>query len=117
MQLRSTVEGSNRVLRGGSWNNNESNCRVANRNNNNPDNRNNNYGFRLVLVPAHRHSRIAATEQIVVLFPAMLWNKEYKLNYPISSALKKNVSKIGYIFNFNMLILKLKNLYNNCHIN
>jgi formylglycine-generating enzyme required for sulfatase activity len=35
------------VLRGGSWNNNASNCRVANRNNNNPDNRNNNYGFRL----------------------------------------------------------------------
>ena len=35
------LEGSNRVLRGGSWNNNATNCRVANRNNNN--------GFRLAL--------------------------------------------------------------------
>jgi retron-type reverse transcriptase len=40
---------SNRVNRGGSWNNNATNCRVANRNNNTPDNRNNNLGFRLVL--------------------------------------------------------------------
>jgi len=37
---------SGRVLRGGSWNNNENNCRVANRNRNNPKNRNNNVGFR-----------------------------------------------------------------------
>ena len=43
------LEGSNRVLRGGSWNNNARNCRVSNRNNNNPDNRNNNNGFRLSL--------------------------------------------------------------------
>lgn len=43
------LEGSNRVLRGGSWNNNASNCRVANRNNNSPSNRNNNNGFRLAL--------------------------------------------------------------------
>jgi len=40
--------GSNRVNRGGSWNNNASNCRIANRNNNSPDNSNNNIGFRLV---------------------------------------------------------------------
>ncbi|MEB3298866.1 MAG: SUMF1/EgtB/PvdO family nonheme iron enzyme [Candidatus Sericytochromatia bacterium] len=39
--------GSNRVIRGGSWNNDASNTRAANRNNNNPDNRNNNIGFRL----------------------------------------------------------------------
>jgi len=37
---------SNRVLRGGSWNNNPQNLRSANRNNNTPDNRNNNIGFR-----------------------------------------------------------------------
>jgi formylglycine-generating enzyme required for sulfatase activity len=43
--------GTNRVLRGGSWNNNAENCRSAYRNNNNPDNRNNNVGFRLVFVP------------------------------------------------------------------
>jgi hypothetical protein len=39
--------GSNRVLRGGNWNNNANNCRVANRNNNNPSNTNN-IGFRSV---------------------------------------------------------------------
>ncbi|MBI1918350.1 MAG: SUMF1/EgtB/PvdO family nonheme iron enzyme [Planctomycetes bacterium] len=40
-----------RVLRGGSWNNNPRNCRCANRNDNAPDNRNNNIGFRVVLRP------------------------------------------------------------------
>ncbi|MBD3335741.1 MAG: SUMF1/EgtB/PvdO family nonheme iron enzyme [Candidatus Eisenbacteria bacterium] len=39
--------GSNRVIRGGNWNNNAQNCRSANRNNNNPGNSNNNIGFRL----------------------------------------------------------------------
>jgi len=34
-------------LRGGSWNNNEDNARVAIRNNNHPNNRNNNIGFRV----------------------------------------------------------------------
>ena len=38
---------SNRVLRGGSFNNNASNVRSANRNTNQPDNRNNNNGFRV----------------------------------------------------------------------
>ena len=40
-------KGSNRVNRGGSWNNTPANARVANRNNWQPDNRNNNLGFRL----------------------------------------------------------------------
>ena len=40
--------GSNRVIRGGSWNNNPQNLRSANRNNNTPDNSNDNIGFRLV---------------------------------------------------------------------
>jgi len=42
------VSGSNRLLRGGNWNNDSSNCRVAYRNNNNPNNSNNNIGFRSV---------------------------------------------------------------------
>ncbi|NJN33350.1 MAG: SUMF1/EgtB/PvdO family nonheme iron enzyme [Saprospiraceae bacterium] len=42
-------KGSNRVNRGGSWNNNPQNCRTTNRNNNLPTNRNNNLGFRLVI--------------------------------------------------------------------
>jgi Sulfatase-modifying factor enzyme 1 len=37
-----------RVVRGGSWNNNQNNARAAYRNNNHPDNRNNNIGFRVV---------------------------------------------------------------------
>ena len=43
-----TVSGSNRVIRGGSWNNNARNCRSANRNNDAPGNRDNNLGFRLL---------------------------------------------------------------------
>jgi Uncharacterized conserved protein len=35
------------VLRGGSWNNNDTNCRAAYRNRNHRNNRNNNMGFRL----------------------------------------------------------------------
>lgn len=37
-----------RALRGGSWNNNTDNLPCAIRNRNNPDNRNNNIGFRVV---------------------------------------------------------------------
>ncbi|MCL1490218.1 MAG: SUMF1/EgtB/PvdO family nonheme iron enzyme [Pseudanabaena sp. Salubria-1] len=37
------------ALRGGSWNNNDINCRSANRNRNDADNRNNNIGFRVVV--------------------------------------------------------------------
>jgi hypothetical protein len=40
-----------RVLRGGSWNNNRDNARCANRNRNNPDNRNDNIGFRVCCAP------------------------------------------------------------------
>ena len=43
------IKGSNRVLRGGSWNNNGRNVRSANRNRNQPDKRNHNIGFRLAL--------------------------------------------------------------------
>jgi|CXWL01.1.fsa_nt_gi hypothetical protein len=38
-----------RVLRGGSFNNNDRNVRCAYRNRNNPNNRNNNIGFRVVV--------------------------------------------------------------------
>lgn len=43
----SDSQGSQRVNRGGSWNNDAQNCRSANRNCNAPDNRNNNLGFRV----------------------------------------------------------------------
>jgi hypothetical protein len=38
-----------RVLRGGAFNNNQNNARCAYRNNNHPDNRNDNVGFRVVV--------------------------------------------------------------------
>ena len=41
-----------RGLRGGSWNNNATNTRAANRNNNGPGNSNNNNGFRLASTPS-----------------------------------------------------------------
>ena len=50
--------GQNRVLRGGSWINSARNCRLTNRNNNDPENRNNNNGFRLVLAPARVRFRM-----------------------------------------------------------
>lgn len=39
------------MVRGGSWLNNSNNTRAANRNNNTPDNRNDNLGFRCVALP------------------------------------------------------------------
>ncbi|CDM96996.1 hypothetical protein B9S53_06155 [Arthrospira sp. O9.13F] len=39
------------MLRGGSWNNNPENCRCAYRNRNDPDNLNNNNGFRVACAP------------------------------------------------------------------
>ena len=45
---RLVLQGMVETLRGGSWNNNSNNVRSANRNRNNPHNRNNNIGFRVV---------------------------------------------------------------------
>ncbi len=45
-------EGQTTQKRGGSWNNNPRNCRSAYRNNNNPDNANNNNGFRVCVLPS-----------------------------------------------------------------
>lgn len=44
-------------MRGGSWNENQRNARVSNRNNQHPDNFNNNNSFRLVVAPDFYGSR------------------------------------------------------------
>ena len=51
------------MTRGGSWNNDPQNCRSANRNRNEPANRNNNLGFRLARVPLveRQHHRTEPT--------------------------------------------------------
>ncbi|MEI7701887.1 MAG: SUMF1/EgtB/PvdO family nonheme iron enzyme, partial [Planctomycetia bacterium] len=49
------------MLRGGSWNNQADNCRSSIRNHNQPDNRNNNIGFR-VASTLQRTSEFAAPE-------------------------------------------------------
>jgi hypothetical protein len=54
------------VLRGGSWINNGRNCRSANRNANDPANRNNNYGFRLSL--AQHAVGMGVQDQTIILF-------------------------------------------------
>ncbi len=54
---------SNRVLRGGSFNNNVSNVRSANRNTNQPDNRNNNNGFRVASTLPCRNSPVVLFRQ------------------------------------------------------
>ena len=46
-----TVDDAHRVLRGGSFNNETSNVRCAVRNNDNPENRNDNRGFRVGFAP------------------------------------------------------------------
>lgn len=50
--------GSDRVNRGGGWNNNAVNCRSANRNRNSPGNRNDNLGFRLLSARLCRRRRV-----------------------------------------------------------
>ena len=65
---RGPASGSNRVKRGGNWNNNANNCRVANRNNNSPGNENNNLGFRLV---STTHGKDPPSLRYGVAWPAL----------------------------------------------
>ena len=63
------IRGANRVLRGGSWNNNGRNARFANRNRNAPDNLNQNIGFRLALA----HARVDALFDPIIILSAGFW--------------------------------------------
>ena len=58
-----TLTGSNRVIRGGSWNNNAQNLRSAKRNNDRPDNRNNNLGVRLVSTKQRFDQKVQSTDR------------------------------------------------------
>jgi hypothetical protein len=60
-----TAGGSNRVIRGGSWNNAPRNLRSANRNRNRPDNANDNLGFRASLAPQPEGPRSAFGQRIL----------------------------------------------------
>jgi hypothetical protein len=51
-----------RVLRGGAFNNNATNCRAAYRNNNTPGNRNNNNGLRVVRAPERQCFAVGIAE-------------------------------------------------------
>ena len=68
--IRTTPKGSNRVNRGGSWNNNARNCRVTNRNNWNADNRNNNLGLRLALQLSPDSNGKNRSRLLTVAYPA-----------------------------------------------
>ena len=76
--------GQNRILCGGSWNNGSDNCQVANRNINNPQNRNNNIGFRV----AHSSQKgwMSVYEQIII--PSSDRNKYYFLSVGLVKQLK-----------------------------
>ena len=61
--------GGLRVLRGGSWNNNHNNARCSYRNRNNPNNRNDNIGFRVVV---SHNSQWGLSEML----PGLRWEDE-----------------------------------------
>jgi hypothetical protein len=70
------------VSYGDSWNNDADNCASSNRNNNNPSNRNNNYGFRMVLAPAHPRGQWAARLNRTLSRPADVWTQPSSLRWP-----------------------------------
>ena len=67
------INSNGRVLRGGSWNNNGRNTRSANRNRNEPDNRNDNIGFRLA---SAWMSADASFNQTVILSPHAMFGEK-----------------------------------------
>ncbi len=83
-------EGSNRVKRGGSWNNNARNCRSANRNRNNPDNRNNNIGFRLAFSRTPREKDIFSPFELARSRTIQEYREESKGIFPRRASNRKN---------------------------
>lgn len=84
------------MVRGGSWNNNQNNARAAYRNNNHPDNRNDNNGFRVVVRCPTPHP-YPHKEWVRPLFPRRL----HALAWPARDGAPSSVcSTIGSRFQF-----------------
>ena len=84
------IGGSNRVLRGGSWNNNGRNVRSANRNRNEPANRNDNIGFRLALA----RTKVDTPFDQIVIQSAVLWRQKENALRRVSRAGLESPSKL-----------------------
>ena len=86
--------GSNRVKRGGSWNNSASNCTSSNRNNNNPSNSNNNNGFRLssTLVSGYNDNTRSHPDMPALYFGG----DEHALTQLVSSISEHHAVKLNY---------------------
>ncbi|MEO8496530.1 MAG: SUMF1/EgtB/PvdO family nonheme iron enzyme [Planctomycetota bacterium] len=74
MRCRDTPSRSNRVVRGGSWNNNARNCRAAYRNRRRPGNRNRNQGFRVCLISGTKSIRSSERKRTTRVPFCMLWD-------------------------------------------
>ena len=83
------IGGDDRVLRGGSWNNNGRNARSANRNRNEPANRNNNIGFRLALA----RTIVDTPFDQIVIQSAVVWRQKENALRRVSRAGLESPSK------------------------
>ncbi|MBU0656757.1 MAG: type II toxin-antitoxin system Phd/YefM family antitoxin [Gammaproteobacteria bacterium] len=88
------------MLRGGSWNNTPRNVRSANRNNNTPDNRNNNIGFRLA---SAQTSAVAAVDQTAILSLMRLHHGEKPMPPGMLVGRLPNICRWGFFLNFILL--------------
>ena len=85
---------SARVLRGGSWNNSQDNARSEYRNNNQPHNRNNNSGFRVV-VSSHIQPRLFNVERVARIMVRAMGRRDVGWRGCVLSARSK--ARVGHI--------------------
>lgn len=83
-----TDSASNRVLRGGNYNNSARNCRCGHRNNDNGSNRNNNYGARLLFKELIlRFLKGKCTLNQLITYPSLIVDK--RLSTSVAGSLSK----------------------------
>ena len=105
------------MVRGGCWNNNPQNCRSADRNNNNPDNHNNNIGFRVVCEAASTLPIVRASRSKDRLGVP----EESRLVPVVQATVPKNKNELGSLvalanscpIHLNIQILTISSLYEN----